>query len=269
MLFAAPESNAGVLVLRVETELAFGAAAFVVGVPCSACDQELVRVLFACRRCPFPEVAVHVVHAPPAAALSFAAASLGGFRVCVALALLVAVAVRILESVFATAGGLPFVDGAEVLAFVCAEAGGFFLAYHVFWRGVWLVRVFVGIDADGLCAYGNRECVLSADVVACHVVFGFFPGGAVSDGIFGVEEYRTGLVVVKPFACVLRVERIADGNERLAFYFVALDFELDGVVVTTCWRRDFGGGRDFVRIAEAVGESSLVQGILLGLIESC
>ena len=58
MLFAAPESNAGVLVLRVETELAFGTAAFVVGIPRSACDQELVRVLFASRRCPFPEVAV-------------------------------------------------------------------------------------------------------------------------------------------------------------------------------------------------------------------
>ena len=74
-------------------------------------------MLFAGRRCPFPEVAVHVVHAPPAAALCFAAAAFGGFRVGVALALLVAVAVRILESVLATASGLPFIDGAEVFAF--------------------------------------------------------------------------------------------------------------------------------------------------------
>ena len=74
-------------------------------------------MLFAGRRCPFPEVSIHVVHAPPAAALCFTAAAFGGFRVGVALALLVAVAVGILESVLATAGGLPFIDGAEVLAF--------------------------------------------------------------------------------------------------------------------------------------------------------
>ena len=74
-------------------------------------------MLLASRRCPFPEVSVHVVHAPPAAALRLAAAAFGGFRVGVAFALLVAVTVGILESVLATAGGLPFIDGAEVLAF--------------------------------------------------------------------------------------------------------------------------------------------------------
>ena len=38
ILFAAAEADAGVLVLRIEAELAVGALAFVVGVPCTASD---------------------------------------------------------------------------------------------------------------------------------------------------------------------------------------------------------------------------------------
>ena len=74
-------------------------------------------------------------------------------------------------------------------------------------------------------------------------------------------------VIVDRFACVLRVERIADGDECLALDFVALDLELDRVVVAACGRRNFCCGRDFVRIAEGVCEAGLVQGILPGLID--
>ena len=121
-LLAAAEADARVLVLRIEAELAVGALAFVVRVPGTACHQEHVRVVLARGRGPFPEVSVHVVHAVPAAALFLAAAALGGLGVGVALVLLVAVAVAVLGVVLAAAGGLPFVDGAEVLAGLFAEA---------------------------------------------------------------------------------------------------------------------------------------------------
>ena len=255
--------------MRIEAEFAYGTATFVVGVPCTACDQELVRVLLACRGCPFPEVSVHVVHAIPTTALSLAATSLGGLRVGVALALLVTITVRELETVLATAGCLPFFDCAEVLAFVLANACGFFLAYHVLRRSVRLVRIFVSVYADGLSANRDGVGVLAANVIACHVVLGFFPSGAVTDGVGSVEEYGTGLVVFNALACVLRIERIADGNKCLALDFVALDLELDRVVVAACRRRNFGSGRDLVRVAEAIGEASLVQGILAVSLDTC
>ena len=231
----------------VEAEFAYGTATFVVGVPCATCNQELIRVLLACGCRPFPEVSVHVVHAVPAAALSLAATSLGGLCVGVALALLVTVTVRELETVLASAGGLPFFDCAEVLTFVFANACCFFLAYHVLRRGVRLVRVFVSVYADGLSANWDGVGILAANVIASHVVLGFLPGGTVTDGVGCIEEYGAGLVVFNSFACVLRVERIADGNKCLALDFVALDLELDWIVVAACWRRNFGCGRDLVR----------------------
>ena len=219
--------------MRIEAELAFGAAAFVVGIPCAACDQELVRVLLAGGRCPFPEISVHVVHAVPAAALRLASASLCRLCVGIAFVLTIAVAVRVLEAVFTAACRLPFFDAAKVLAFVLADACGFFLAYHVLGRCVGLVRVFVGIYADCLSANRDGEGVLSAEVVACHVVFRFFPSGAVADGVGCVKEYGACFIVIDALACVLRIERVANRNKRLALDFVALDFELDGVVVTS------------------------------------
>ena len=105
---AAPESYAGVLVLRVETEFVIGTLAFVVRVPGSACNKEFTRMLLAYRGCPFPKVSVHVVHTKPASALVLTAAAFSCFRICIALVLLVAVAVRVTCVVLTTACGLPF-----------------------------------------------------------------------------------------------------------------------------------------------------------------
>ena len=103
----------------------------------------------------------------------------------------------------------------------------------------------------------------------CHVVLGFFPGGAVADGVFGVEEYGAGLVVFNGLARVLRVERVADGKECLALDFVALDLELDRVVVAACRRRDFGDRGRLVCGTDAILHALFFEGIEAGLFELC
>ena len=224
-------------------------------------------MVLACGGRPFPQVAVHVVHAVPAAALFLAPAALHGLGVRVALVLLVAVAIRETGLVFAAACRLPFVDGAQVLACLLAEFHRLFLAHHVARVGVGFVRVFVGVYANRLSADGNGVGVLPADVVRCHVVLGFFPRGAVSDRVFGVEEHAAGLVVFHGLARLLRVERVTDGEECLALDFVALDFQLDGVVVAACGRYDFGSRGRLVGGSDAVLYAFLFEGIEASLFE--
>ena len=255
------------MVLRVEAELAVGAFAFVVGVPGTTSDQVHVGVILAGGGCPFPEVSVHVVHTVPAAALFFATAALGGLSVGVALVLLVAVTVAVAGVVLALAGGLPFGETTEVLAFLLAEACGLFLAHHVAREFVGLVGVFVGVYANGLAAERNGVGVLAANVIAGHVILGFFPCGAVAHGVHGVEEDGACLVVFNGLAGFLGVERVANREECFALDFFALDLELDGVVVAACRRCDFGDGRDLVGGANAVLDALFFKGIGTGLVE--
>ncbi len=148
-----------------------------------------------------------------------------------------------------------------MLSSLFTEACGLLLAHHV--PGVFVggVGVFVGIDAHGLAANGNGVGVLSADVVAGHVVLGFFPGALVADGIFGVIVHGACLVVIDGLARFNRAQGVADRNEGLALDFVALYFQLDGVVVAARRRRDFCVRRDLVCGTDAVLDAFLFQGI--------
>ena len=74
----------------VKAELAFGAGAAVVGVPGAAGHKEHILVPLSLGACPFPQVAVHVVHSKPASALFLAAGAFGCVGVGVALILFVA-----------------------------------------------------------------------------------------------------------------------------------------------------------------------------------
>lgn len=94
---------------------------------------------------------------------------------------------------------------------------------HVLDNGFRLVRVFVGIDADGLSVYGDRIGVLAALVVACHVVMDALPCGTVSGGILGKIKDVACLVVCDGMRQFLDACRVSNGIECLALDFVALD----------------------------------------------
>lgn len=245
-VFTAAETDEVVLILGIEAEFAFAAGAGVVGVPGTTGDKIERVAFFAGCGCPFPQVAVHVIHAIPTAALFFAACTFGGFGVGVAFSLVVTAAIRVFEVILATTGGLPFVDGAEAFPGLFAEASRLLVRDHVFGDCVCFVGVFVGVDADGFAMYRDGVRVFAADVVACHVIVAGLPWAEVPRRILGTEENVPCFVVVYALRGFDGVGGVVYREIGGAFYFITLDFEFDGFIVAPWRGHDASFWRDTV-----------------------